>query len=214
MLPHMDIDLPQLSADRRYKLLTALVIPRPIGWITSRSATGLVNLAPYSFFNVLGNRPPVVAFGPGDRAPGVPKDTAQNVEHSREFVVNLVHPEAAEVMHRSAAAFPPDVSEVEALGLELTPSVKLQTPRLKLAKVALECRLHDVVRVGDNRIVLGLIEQLYVEDGIVDAETLRLDQGKFTAVGRMQGPGVYCTTDNMLNLGPMPTPAQAVAPRE
>lgn len=209
----MDIDLPRLSADRRYKLLTALVIPRPIGWISSRSASGLVNLAPYSFFNVLGNRPPVVAFGPGERAPGVPKDTARNVEESREFVVNLVHPEAAEVMHKSAAAFPADVSEVEALGLELTPSVAIQTPRLRLAKVALECRLHDIVHVGDNRIVLGTIEHLYVEDGIVDAETLRMDQAKFTAVGRMQGPGIYCTTESILDLGRMPTPEQAVVPR-
>lgn len=208
----MDIDLPQLSADRRYKLLTALVIPRPIAWITSRSASGLVNLAPYSFFNVLGNRPPVVAFGPGDRAPGVPKDTPRNIEETREFVVNLVHPECAEVMHKSAAAFPADVSEVEALGLDLQPSVKLATPRLRVAKVALECSYHDTVRVGDNRIVLGLVEHLYVEDGIVDPTTLRMNQASFVAVGRMQGPGIYCTTENILDLGPMPTPAQALGP--
>jgi len=204
----MDIDLPGLSADRRYKLLTALVIPRPIAWITSRSASGLVNLAPYSFFNVLGNRPPVVAFGPGERSPGVPKDTARNVEESGEFVVNLVHPEAAKAMHQSAAAFPADVSEVEMLGLELTASSKIETPRLSITKVALECRHQQTVRVGDNRIVLGTIEHLYVEDGIIDAETLRMQQDSFVAVGRLQGPGVYCTTADLINLGPMPTPAQ------
>jgi len=206
----MDIDLPHLSADRRYKLLTALVIPRPIAWITSVSAEGVVNLAPYSFFNVLGNRPPVIAFGPGERGPGVLKDTHQNIEATREFVVNLVHPEAAEVMHKSAAPFPANVSEVAALGLELTPSQAIQAPRLALARVALECRLHETVRVMDNYIVLGLVQHLFVQDGIIDPETLRMNQKSFVAVGRMQGPGIYCTTEHTLDLGPMPTPEQAL----
>jgi flavin reductase (DIM6/NTAB) family NADH-FMN oxidoreductase RutF len=207
----MDIDLPHLSADRRYKLLTALVIPRPIAWITSVSAEGVVNLAPYSFFNVLGNRPPVIAFGPGERSPGMLKDTHRNIEATGEFVVNLVHPEAAEVMHKSAAAFPASVSEALALGLELTPSATIATPRLALARVALECRHHETVRIIDNHIVLGLVQHLYVEDGIVDPETLRMDQKSFVAVGRMQGPGTYCTTESVLDLGPVPTPEQALA---
>jgi flavin reductase (DIM6/NTAB) family NADH-FMN oxidoreductase RutF len=207
----MDIDLPNLSADRRYKLLTALVIPRPIAWITSTNAGGLVNLAPYSFFNVLGNRPPVVAFGPSDRGPGVPKDTPRNIEETGEFVINLVHPECAELMHRSAAPFAADVSEVDALGLELTPSSTVKAPRLTVAKVALECSHHSTVEVGDNRIVLGLVQHLFVEDGIIDPETMRMNQKSFVAVGRMQGPGIYCTTEQILDLGPMPTPAQALA---
>ena len=202
----MDIDLPNLSADRRYKLLTALVIPRPIAWITSTSSAGLVNLAPYSFFNVLGNRPPVVAFGPGERGPGIAKDTPRNILETRQFVINLVHPECAEAMHKSAAAFPAEVSEVQALGLELTASTKVQTPRLALAKVALECAYHDTVIVGENRIVLGTVEHLFVLDGIIDAETLRMEQRSFVAVGRLQGPGIYCTTAQTLDLGPIPKP--------
>jgi len=211
MLAAMELDLPNLSGDRRYKLLTSLVIPRPIAWITSQSPTGLVNLAPYSFFNVLGNRPPIVAFGPGERAPGIPKDTQRNVEQSREFVINLVHPDLALPMHKSSAAFPPDVSEADVLGLDLVPSTKVKTPRLALAKVALECSYHDTVRAGDNHIVLGLIQHLYVEDGIIDPDTLRMNQDRFVAVGRLQGPGIYCTTESLIDLGRMPTPAQAQA---
>ena len=102
-------------------------------------------------------------------------------------------------------------SEVDALGLELTPSSQVKAPRLSLAKVALECSHHSTVEVGDNRIVLGLVRHLFVEDGIIDPDTMRMNQKSFVAVGRMQGPGIYCTTEQILDLGPMPTPAQALA---
>src|SRR5690606_16045685 len=114
----MELDLTALSPSVRYKVLTALVIPRPIAWVTSLDEAGRVNAAPFSFFNVLGNKPPLIAFAPGDRPDGAPKDTARNIKVSGEFVVNLVDRQCAELMHRTAAPFLPEVSEVEALGLE------------------------------------------------------------------------------------------------
>ncbi len=200
----MDVALETLDPKLRYKLLTALIIPRPIAWITSLDEEGRVNAAPYSFFNVLGNRPPVVAFGPGDRAPGTAKDTARNVAHAKQFVINLVDPDCVENMHRTAAPFPSHVSEVEALGLELLPSVKVAAPRLADSKVHLECSYWDTVQVLDNRIIFGLIEHLHAADGIVDPTTYRIDPARFQGVGRLQGPGWYAKTSDRIDLGRFP----------
>lgn len=204
----MDIDLLTLSEDRRYKLLTALVIPRPIAWITTESPEGLVNVAPFSFFNVLGNEPPLVAFGPSERAAGVLKDTPRNIAATGEFVVNLVDPGCLELMHQTASALPADVSEAEAVGLQLVPSVSVKPPRLAVSQVSLECRHERTIEIGDNRVVFGIIQHLHVQDGIVDPTTLRTEPGAFVAVGRLQGPGNYCTTRDLVKLGPYPAPAE------
>ncbi len=201
----MDIDLDSLEQSARYKLLTALVIPRPIAWITSLDPEGRVNAAPYSFFNVLGNRPPVVAFGPGPRPSGGPKDSQRNIEQQGDFVVNLVDPDCVELMHLTAAPFPPETSEVEALGLALSPSITVRTPRLAVSKVHLECTYHDTIQVLDNQIVLGLVKLLHAREGIIDETTLRIDPAKFQAVGRLQGPGVYATTADRIDLGRFPS---------
>lgn len=205
----MDVDLSSLGADVRYKILTALVVPRPIAWVTSLDAEGRVNAAPFSFFNVLGNRPPLVAFGPGDRPDGRPKDTAANVRTSGEFVVNLVDREVAEIMHKTAAPFPPDVSEVTVLGLETLPSKLLRTPRLAVSKVQLECKHWGTLEIGANRVVFGLVEYLHVQDGILDPQTFRVEPGAFEGVGRLQGPGWYCTSKDRFSLGRYPPPEAA-----
>lgn len=202
----MDFELSSLSPNVRYKILTALVVPRPIAWVTSLDPEGRVNAAPFSFFNVLGNRPPLVAFAPGDRPDGRPKDTAANVRSSGEFVVNLVDREAAEIMHKTAAPFPPDVSEVEALGLETLPSTVVRAPRLALSKVQLECKHWGTLEVGANRVVLGLVEHVHVRDGILDPQTFRVEPGAFEGVGRLQGPGWYCTSADRFDLGRFPAP--------
>jgi len=196
--------LPDLPASARYKLLTALVIPRPIGWITSMNAEGLVNLAPYSFFNVLGNSPPIVAFAPSARDDGTLKDTRRNVEANGNFVVNLVTPECAELMHHSASAYPAEQSEVDALGLELLPSSKVQSPRLAISPVHLECRYVRTVDIGDNHIVFGEILVIHTRDDLVDPKTYRRTEVPLVAVGRLSGPGHYATTRDQIDLGPYP----------
>ena len=108
----MELDLEGKHADRAYALLASLVTPRPIAWVTTLSPDGVVNAAPFSFFNVLGANPPILGFCPGDRSDGTPKDTARNIRLTHEFVVNLVDEKVSEAMNRTAAALPYGVGEL------------------------------------------------------------------------------------------------------
>jgi flavin reductase (DIM6/NTAB) family NADH-FMN oxidoreductase RutF len=203
----MEFDLTALDGAARYKLLTSLVIPRPIGWITSLNDDGSVNLAPYSFFNVLGNDPPIVAFGPSRRGDGSRKDTQRNVETQKEFVVNLVTPEAAEVMHASAAAYAAGESEVTALGLETVPAVRIRTPRLLVSPVHLECRYLETSRVLNNDVVFGQILGISAPSDLIDPVSYHIRPDVLEAVGRLQGPGRYATTRDQFDLGKFPPPS-------
>src|SRR5580704_5430733 len=118
----MELDLEGKHADRAYALLASLVTPRPIAWVTTLGPDGIVNAAPFSFFNLLGANPPILGFCPGDREEGVPKDTARNIRLSHEFVVNLVDESVAEAMNRTAAALPYGASEIVPAGLTVKPS--------------------------------------------------------------------------------------------
>jgi len=200
----MEIDLKNLGQSIRYKLLTALVVPRPIAWVSSLGAQGQVNIAPYSFFNVLGNLPPLVALGPGHRADGSNKDTPANIERTGEFVINMVDRALAEPMHLSAAAVASEESEAEALGLEMAPSHAVRTPGVRASKVRLECKHEQTLQIGGNQLVFGVIQHMHVADGLLDPETYRLLPDQFFAVGRLQSPGRYCTTADQFDLGAFP----------
>lgn len=126
----------ELAPELRYKLLVSLVVPRPIAFITTRDATGLVNAAPFSFFNVFSDDPPLVIIGIGRRADGSPKDTARNIEATGEFVVNLVDEATAEAMNVTAIDFPPDESEIGPASLTLADSVEVAPPRVAEAPAA------------------------------------------------------------------------------
>jgi flavin reductase (DIM6/NTAB) family NADH-FMN oxidoreductase RutF len=110
----MDFDFDALPARDRYALLTAVVVPRPIAFVTTVDAAGRINAAPFSFFNAMGSDPPVVVLGIGDREPGVPKDTAANIRASRQFVVNVVVESIAEQMNLCATDFPAGMDELSA----------------------------------------------------------------------------------------------------
>jgi flavin reductase (DIM6/NTAB) family NADH-FMN oxidoreductase RutF len=200
----MDLDMYELSQGARYKLLTALVIPRPIAWVSSLNEDGSVNLAPYSFFNVLGNRPPLVALGPGYKPDGSPKDTRLNIERNGLFVINMVDRELADVMHKTAAPFPADVSEASALGIQMTASVEGQVPGVVDSKVRLSCKYERTVVIGENQVVFGIVEKMWILDGLLDPTNLHLKPGAFSGVGRLQGPGWYCTSDDRFDLGGFP----------
>lgn len=204
MVPDMEMDLTRIEQRISYKLLTALVIPRPIAWVTSLNEDGSINAAPFSFFNVMGNAPPLVALGISERPSGELKDTRRNLEREKEFVVNLADRRSASALHASAAPFPPGVSEVSALGLETHPSVTVNTPRLSICRVHLECQHWGTVEVQQNRVVLGLVTHIHTEDGLVDPTTYDVIPGEFQALGRMQGPGWYCQVSEPFNLGRFP----------
>ncbi len=202
----MDLDLDELSQGARYKLLTALVVPRPVAWVSTLDEKGSVNLAPYSFFNVMGNRPPVVAFGPGYRPDGTKKDTQFNLERTGQFVVNLVDRDLAESMHQTAAPYARGASEAEALSIAMTEEEEGATPGVLHSKVRLSCEHERTVQIGENQIVFGIVRRIYVAEGLLDPVTLRIEPGAFSGVGRLQGPGWYCTSDEVFDLGRFPDP--------
>src|SRR5262245_29436157 len=121
-MPEIDVRFADIAADRRYKILCSLVIPRPIALVTSISEVGLVNAAPYSFFNVFGDTPPIIALGLHRRPERTLKDTTANIHATREFVVNMVDEALAEAMSITAIDFPPQVGEIAAAKLALVPS--------------------------------------------------------------------------------------------
>jgi len=190
----MQLDLAHDDNPIAYKVLTALVTPRPIAWVSTRNEDGSVNVAPFSFFNVFGVNPPLLIFNCGNRPEGGPKDTALNVEREKEFVVNLVDETVVEAMNQSAAALPYGESELDLHDCTPAPSVDLRTPRVAEAPVSLECRLHQIEQIGGNRLIYGLIGKIHVRDGLLDPETKYIDPPSYRPVGRMQGPDgyVYC----------------------
>lgn len=118
----MEFDLTGEHARHAYKLLAGLVTPRPIAWVTTQDAEGRANAAPFSFFNLFGTRPPILGFAPGDKEPGIPKDTARNIRQTGEFVVNLVDEATAEAMNLTSAELPHGESEFEHAGLTAAPA--------------------------------------------------------------------------------------------
>lgn len=196
----MELDLLHTHADRAYPILAGIVTPRPIAWVTTLNQDGSVNAAPFSFFNMMGSAPPLVAFAPGDRDDGSPKDTARNAQRTGEFVVNLVDESLAEVMVRTAASHAYGVSEVVVEELETLPSSVVGAPRIARAPAALECKVHSVQMIGENRLVLGIVHRVHLRDEFIDAESLRVRGELFHPIGRMSVPNWYCRTGDLFEL--------------
>ncbi len=196
----IELDILHQHADRAYPILAGLVTPRPIAWVTTLNEDGSVNAAPFSFFNVFGAEPPLVIFAPGNRDDGSPKDTARNCERTGEFVINLVDESLAEAMNQTAAAFPYGTSETERGQLATAPSSSVAPPRIAAAPAALECKLHDIQIIGENRLVLGIVHRVQVREEFFDAETLRVRGEKFHPIGRMAVPNWYCKTSDLFTM--------------
>ena len=193
----MQIDPASHSTADNYKILTNLVVPRPIAWVTSIGEAGVVNLAPYSFFNAVGSDPLYIVISVGRNAVGAPKDTARNIAAGGGFVVNLVTEELLGAMNVSAVDFPPEQSELVATGLHTAASVHVRAPRLAAAMASLECRLHQQIDLGGNILVIGQVVMFHVADHLVD-ERLRIHG--FAPIGRLGSPSVYCRTTDRFDL--------------
>ncbi|RYZ16490.1 MAG: flavin reductase family protein [Myxococcaceae bacterium] len=196
----IELDLLTTHADRAYPILAGLVTPRPIAWVTTLNEDGSVNAAPFSFFNIFGSEPPLVIFAPGDRNDGTPKDTALNCRRSGEFVVNLVDAPLAEVMNRTSATLPYGVSETEHEALETAASSSVAPPRIAAAPAALECKVHSIQQIGENRLVLGIVHRVQVREEYFDTDTLRVRGDLFHPIGRMSVPNWYCRTDGLFEM--------------
>jgi flavin reductase (DIM6/NTAB) family NADH-FMN oxidoreductase RutF len=170
----MELNLETDYADRAYTILASLVTPRPIALVTTISADGKVNAAPFSFFNLLGAKPPICAFAPGDRNNGTPKDTALNIRAMHEFVANLVDESIAEAMNQCAASLPFGESELTRAGLTAAPSSVVKPPRIAESPASLECVEWGTLQIGSNRVVIGLIKRIHLRDELFDEEKKRV----------------------------------------
>ena len=193
----MHIDPAQQSSLDNYKLLTNLVVPRPIAWVTSLSPDGVINLAPFSFFNAIGSDPVYIMISVGNNDDGRAKDTAINIGVSSEFVVNMVTEDLFDAMNLSAADFPPEQSELEAAKLQAAPSILIKTPRVAQAQVSFECKLHSTQSLGANTLVIGEVVMFHVADYLMGP---RMHVNNFAPIGRLGSPSVYCRTTDRFDV--------------
>ena len=176
-----------LSGRQRYRLLTSLVVPRPIGWISTRAADGTPNLAPFSYFNGLSAAPLLVGASIGHRADR-PKDTLTNIRDTGEFAVNIVDEAHLEEMVRTAGDWPPDLDEFMDAGVPMTTGRVVPVPVVGDAPAVLECRLFREVDLGDapNTLVIGEVVAITLAAHLaVDPDTLHVDAGSLRPVGRL-----------------------------
>jgi flavin reductase (DIM6/NTAB) family NADH-FMN oxidoreductase RutF len=184
----LDLKLAELEPRLRYKLLCGLVVPRPIAWVTTLSPAGIVNAAPFSFFNVFSEDPALVVLGVQHKADGTPKDTSRNIAAAGEFVVNVVGEVVAEAMNLTAVDFPQGESEPAIAGLELASSTHVKPPRLAEAPAALECRRTVSMLFGPGReLIVGEVLGVHARAGVVDPATLSVDFDALRPVGRLAG---------------------------
>ena len=185
-----------------YRLLIGIVTPRPIAWVTSIDPEGRVNLAPFSFYNAFSANPPVVVFSPTLRRDGAKKDTLRNVEATREFVLNAAVEALAEQVNLSSKELPYGQSEVEYTGLTLRPSLKVKPPRIAESPVNMECKLIQIVPLGNGpvagNLVIGEVVMMHVDDEVLDAKGA-IDPRKLKTIARLGGD-YYCRTSDLFEM--------------
>ncbi len=198
----MELDIASASIVDVYYLLTGIVTPRPIAWVSTLSLTGVVNLAPFSFFNAFGANPPVVAFSPSLRRDGSKKDTLLNLEALPEFVLNAATAPLLEQVNLSSKELPPDESEVALTGLSTIASVKVRPPRVAESPVSMECRVRQIIPCGTGpisaNIVIGEVLMMHIADEVLD-EAGRVDPRKLRTVARL-GADYWCHTSDLFEM--------------
>jgi len=191
--PKLTYDVADLDAQAGYKLTTGLVVPRPIGWIGTRSESGVANLAPYSFFNVVAAHPPTFVVAPSVTAR---RDTLTNIEATKEFTVNIVTEETAEAMNETAGSHPAGESEFDICGLTEASAETISAPLVAEAVANFECTVSQLVPVGSGMLVIGVATRVHIADRLIE-ENFRLRQDEIRAVGRHAG-GMYSTSASTL----------------
>ena len=196
----MDLELARLPVQERYKLLIGLVIPRPIAWVSTWSENGVANCAPFSFFNVISEAPPLCILSFNRRSDGAMKHTLKNIRRTGEFVVNLVDEATANAMHASSDEIPETESEFAKYGLTPVPAVLVKHPRIGEAAASLECKIERRIEFGPEReLVIGAILLIHAREGIIDPKTKRISEELYRPVGRLFASR-YCTTRDRFDL--------------
>ncbi|MCE2815444.1 MAG: flavin reductase family protein [Planctomycetaceae bacterium] len=194
----MQIDISKIPVTEAYQWMVSLVAPRPIAWVTTLSPTGVVNLAPFSFFNVFGANPPVVVFSPTLKRDSTKKDTLINIERLGEFVIHASTQRDIDAINNSSASLAPDVSEVVYVGKQTLPSVMVKVPRLAGAPFALECKLRQIVPVGNGPIsanlIIGDVVMMHIDPAILGRDG-KVDPKLLRSVARLGGEHWCRSTD-------------------
>ncbi|AFK63966.1 flavin reductase domain-containing protein [Advenella kashmirensis WT001] len=194
----MKIYADSMGPEQTYKLLTGIVVPRPIAWVSTLSETGLTNVAPFSCYTIVSNMPPMIGINIGRKA-GVRKDTATNILFNSHFVVNIADETLLEPLHQSAGEYPPQISETQLLDLETLPGESMPVPRLVAAPISMECRLHSVTPYGDTgaEFFVGEIRVWHIRDGLLNDG--KIDSTILRPICRLGGPN-YATLGKVVTL--------------
>jgi flavin reductase (DIM6/NTAB) family NADH-FMN oxidoreductase RutF len=197
----MEIDINALTPLQQYKLLSSTIVPRPIALVTTRSLGGRDNAAPFSFFNCMGENPPVLVLSLETRRSGDSlKDTTINIRDTGEFVVHLVDEDLGQAMNVCAIDFPSDIDEATQAGLTLVPSARVRPQRIVEAPVAFECEKIGLLQIGPGRqIAIAKVLLMHVRDGLVDRENLYIDIEQYKPIGRLFA-GLYTKTRDQFEM--------------
>ncbi len=196
----MELRLTDVNPVERYKLLIGLVIPRPIAWISTVNEAGVNNCAPFSFFNVLSEEPPLCVTSFNVRSDGLTKHTVKNIRRTGEYVVNLADERTADAMHISSYEYPEEESEFEKTGLTPAPCTVVKHPRIAEAAASFECRVWKRMEIGPGReFVFGEILVVHARDGVIDPASKRISETAYRPIGRLYA-GRYCTTRQRFEL--------------
>lgn len=205
------IDPATLRFGEQYKLMTGTIVPRPIALVSTLGPEG-PNAAPFSFFNAVGAKPPMIVFSAGPRD-GAEKDTIHNLRHLPEFVLHIVDFASAEKMNTCAIEFPRHVDEIERGGWRTAPSEIVKPVRLIDCPVQMECKVVDIREIGraPYNLVLGEIVLFHFHEGIVN-ERLHVDHARLDAIGRLAGGLNYIRTHDRFGMAIPPVPEADLKP--
>jgi flavin reductase (DIM6/NTAB) family NADH-FMN oxidoreductase RutF len=204
-----EVDFEQISSYQRYKLMASLIVPRPIALVTTLGANGVVNAAPFSMFNMIGEDPPILMISINRLQDGRLKDTAANILHNGQFVVHMSDEPMAQKMHDCGESLPSDVSELSAVGLTPVPSHTVAPPRIQEAPIAFECVLHEKLETPSRYVFIGRIQWLAAREGLIDTEAWRVNLRDYKPVARF-GASFYTRTEDRFSLSDKPGEAPSV----
>lgn len=198
----MKFETTSMAPRDTYQWMTRLINPRPIAWVATISEKGVANLAPFSFFNGVGSKPPTLLFCPANKRDGSPKDTLLNIRQTGEFVVNIVTMPFAEQMHQTADELNPDIDEFEFATIKKSPSAKVRVPRVADALAAFECEVMQIISLavgpGAANLVIGRIVCFHVSDTLFDQDGV-FDSSSLPTIGRM-GDREYTKTSERFTM--------------
>ncbi len=198
-----EVDFHAITAYQRYKLMASLIVPRPVALVTTLGRNGVANAAPFSMFNMVGEDPPLVMISLNRVHDGRLKDTAANILDNGEFVVHIADEAIARQMHDCGQAFPPDVSELQAVGLTAAPSHTVKPPRIVEAPVAFECVLHETMQTDSRYVFFGRVQWMAARPGLIDTAAWRVNLQDFAPVARF-GASFYIRCADRFAIADLP----------